>query len=226
MVKDGDSIWLATGGGCYFVQPIKFKQKIYKLKLFIFSFSFLLILSSPISSLILLYFSVFLVFRLFSFIIVGINCLNVHRRLIIMMLCFFFDNNDWDQYIINRRGTFWDILGSLWLIEMDPPWFPFTPRESGRSGYGGFVYLKFAIGGCPKAVFYLQKVIMINRFFICFKCNIHCVECNELQCNIIIYISITYYNFSFFYVIISYFCWFFLGKKCKISHRASGGHEI
>jgi hypothetical protein len=28
---------------------------------------------------------------------------------------------------------------------MDPPWFPFIPKERGIYGYGGFVYLRFAI---------------------------------------------------------------------------------
>jgi hypothetical protein len=61
----------------------------WNLSFHFFSFSFLFILPSPISSLILFYFSVF-------FVIVSVNSLNVRRRLIIGILCLFFDDDDWD----------------------------------------------------------------------------------------------------------------------------------
>jgi hypothetical protein len=40
---------------------------------------------------------------------------------------------------------------------MDLPRFISSPRGKGRGGYGGFVYLRFAIEGFPKVVFHPHK---------------------------------------------------------------------
>jgi hypothetical protein len=47
-----------------------------------------------------------------------------------MILYLFFDDGDWDRYI-NRRKTFWGLLGTLWLIEIDMPRFMCSPRGGG-----------------------------------------------------------------------------------------------
>jgi hypothetical protein len=79
----------------------------------------------------LLYFIYFLyVFSFCSIVSVSVNALNVYRRLIIMILDSFFDDGDWDHYI-NRQGTFWGLLGSLWLIKLNLPWFGFSPKRKG-----------------------------------------------------------------------------------------------
>jgi hypothetical protein len=89
-----------------------------------------LILPSTISSLILFCFSVLYVFRFYSFVSIDLNGLNVRHRLIIMILCLLFDDDDWDNYI-NQWGTFWGLLGSLWLIKLNLPWFGFSPKRKG-----------------------------------------------------------------------------------------------
>jgi hypothetical protein len=71
----------------------------------------------------------------------------------------FFDGGDWDHYTY-LRGTFWGLFGSLWLIEIDLSSFISSPRiRRGRGGYGGFVYLRFTIGGCPEVAFLAPKKI-------------------------------------------------------------------
>jgi hypothetical protein len=59
--------------------------------------------------------------------------------------------------LINEK-FFSGLIGLLWLIEMNSPNFISSPRGKSKSGYGGFVYLIFAIGGvAPKVVFYPQE---------------------------------------------------------------------
>jgi hypothetical protein len=105
MVKDGGQ-WIRS---YYFVQPMKLRQKINKLKHFLSFFPILIPSHSPIYSLILFYFSFFFVyvFRFCSFVSKGINGS--------MFVCLLFDDGDRDHYI-NRQGTFLGLLGSLWLI--------------------------------------------------------------------------------------------------------------